>query len=836
MTSKIILKKSSVASKVPVVGDLEFGELALNYTDGKLWYKTATNTIAQLNAGGSTFTGGTVSGATFITDSTSSTTSGTGALKVTGGVGIVENLNVGGLINKLTITPPTTSATLTIFDGKTISFPQSLAFPSTTGTTSSTLTTNGSGALSWVDQTISSIFKPIDFNTPHGMHWWPGPSNGSATPSSIPLYYTSIAYNIATAGTTTYPGTHPSNTFTSAASTFTLAGLSDVTTSLNYKRGNTVNGGFVFQSTSSFPSGSGTTMFTGLTDSNGVWFGSTITAPIICVGIGWFAADNPLNVFRVIVGNGTTVTTSTITRYSGATRLSPFYKVYISCPPGSTTARLDVIDYGLTGIPEGYKILENYTLDLSSIAAGTGMFPGTAIGTVSTTAATTATVYGLSCITSPDADTFRESTVNITGNAATATKLANSVTINGTAFDGSANITVSGGGGSPGGADKQVQFNNAGVFAGSSGLTYNVTTNLTSLGGTDPGLNITGITEEHNTPEAGTLIIYAKSIAGRMLPKWIGPSGFDTPFQAIIAQNKIAWWNPPGNANTVPGIIGMSAVTAIGTATARNVAATNIFTRAKRLGYNSAATAGAAGGHFSPAAGIQYTIGTGTGLGGFYYVCRFGSADTQANAISFVGLSSTAVTPVVTASPATFTNAIGIGCATADTNYSIYYGGSAAQTPIALGVGFPAKTNSTDLIELILFAASNVNNAVGWRVTNLSKSASFTAAISGTTLTTSLVTKGTVGIGQTILGGAIAANTKITAGSGTSWTVSVSQTVSATLVEATMVETGTLTAATPGTQLPASTTFMGHRAYRSNNATAGAVLIDVVSIYIEVDT
>ena len=34
--AKIILKKSNVASKVPVAGDLDFGELALNYTDGKI--------------------------------------------------------------------------------------------------------------------------------------------------------------------------------------------------------------------------------------------------------------------------------------------------------------------------------------------------------------------------------------------------------------------------------------------------------------------------------------------------------------------------------------------------------------------------------------------------------------------------------------------------------------------------------------------------------------------------------------------------------------------------------------------------------------------------------
>lgn len=39
------LKKSSVAGKVPLVGDLSYGELAINYEDGYLYYKDASNNI-----------------------------------------------------------------------------------------------------------------------------------------------------------------------------------------------------------------------------------------------------------------------------------------------------------------------------------------------------------------------------------------------------------------------------------------------------------------------------------------------------------------------------------------------------------------------------------------------------------------------------------------------------------------------------------------------------------------------------------------------------------------------------------------------------------------------
>jgi len=45
MSTAIKLKKSSVSSKVPLTTDLEYGELAINYADGKLYYKTSSDSI-----------------------------------------------------------------------------------------------------------------------------------------------------------------------------------------------------------------------------------------------------------------------------------------------------------------------------------------------------------------------------------------------------------------------------------------------------------------------------------------------------------------------------------------------------------------------------------------------------------------------------------------------------------------------------------------------------------------------------------------------------------------------------------------------------------------------
>lgn len=88
-------------------------------------------------------------GQLWIKTGTSSTSTTTGSLRITGGAGISENLNVGGTINKITLTTPATGATFTIADTKTVVFNRSLTFPNSEGSAGGVLTTDGSGNLSW---------------------------------------------------------------------------------------------------------------------------------------------------------------------------------------------------------------------------------------------------------------------------------------------------------------------------------------------------------------------------------------------------------------------------------------------------------------------------------------------------------------------------------------------------------------------------------------------------------------------------------------------------------------------------------------------------------------
>jgi hypothetical protein len=88
MSNKIILKKSSVVSKVPTAQDLEYGEVAINYADGKLYYKDNNNQIQSFvagpGAGGSYFSTISVAGQNLVVAEVTSDT-----LTLIAGQGIV---------------------------------------------------------------------------------------------------------------------------------------------------------------------------------------------------------------------------------------------------------------------------------------------------------------------------------------------------------------------------------------------------------------------------------------------------------------------------------------------------------------------------------------------------------------------------------------------------------------------------------------------------------------------------------------------------------------------------------------------------------------------------
>jgi hypothetical protein len=222
-------------------------------------------------------------------------------------------------------------------------------------------------------------------------------------------------------------------------------------------------------------------------------------------------------------------------------------------------------------------------------------------------------------------------------------------------------------------------------------------------------------------PAAGNLRIYAKDIAGRIFPKWIGPSGVDTPFQANLGFNRVSMIMPAGGT-TLTTFVGGFGTTFTNTGTAANPtpATTNLMTSTRRATFSTGATAGTVASHRQSV--LQVWRGNAAGKGGFFYTIRFATDTLASGNRAFVGMSDSVAAPT-NVDPTTNTTPGKIGMAinasTGNWNFVNNVTG-AAPTVTGLGASFPV--NTTDLYELILYSAPN-SSSIGWRVTNLSTGA-----------------------------------------------------------------------------------------------------------------
>ena len=343
--------------------------------------------------------------------------------------------------------------------------------------------------------------------------------------------------------------------------------------------------------------------------------------------------------------------------------------------------------------------------------------------------------------------------------------------------------TVSGGGGSGTVTSITAGTGLTGGAITTSGTINIDTTVVPQLGATNntftgtqtaPTIILSGGTTDPTAPTGTALNVYSKTLGGKPFLFTEASGSRIALIQNSLFQKNIGLFTPGFGSTTLPPLIGSGAYTQPTTAatlTARTAAATNAFTKTKRIGFVTNTTTGRFAGVYL--AGAQWTMGDGSANGGFYFAFRFGISDATlvASPRMFLGLSSSVSTPT-NVEPSTLTNVIGVGMGSADTNLKIFYGGSAAQTAIDLGTNFPVTTATGQGYEVIFSNAYTANNSVSYQITNLN---------TGT------------------------------------------------------IATGTLTAATPGTQLPASTTYLGHQLWRTNNATAAAVGLDLGYVYCEGD-
>jgi hypothetical protein len=132
MSTVIKLKRSESANAVPLAGDLVVGEVAANLVDKKIYAKDSTGNVVLLATASDTLQnitsrGATSSAAIELTNTTSSTSTTTGALKVAGGVGVAGKLSAGS-----------------------ISVNNAYTLPSSDGTANQVISTDGAGNLTFI--------------------------------------------------------------------------------------------------------------------------------------------------------------------------------------------------------------------------------------------------------------------------------------------------------------------------------------------------------------------------------------------------------------------------------------------------------------------------------------------------------------------------------------------------------------------------------------------------------------------------------------------------------------------------------------------------------------
>lgn len=272
------------------------------------------------------------------------------------------------------------------------------------------------------------------------------------------------------------------------------------------------------------------------------------------------------------------------------------------------------------------------------------------------------------------------------------------------------------------------------------------------------------------TPSADQITLYAEKQGGRTLPAFKGDTGMRNILQNSFAYTSTGIWNAAPGTSTVPGIVGFPVLTAVGTATSRPMAVTNVRTRMRRIGYVSAATAAA----FAAVRSTVHICSVGVGdaiQGGFHYTMRFNVSDaaTVSGARMFNGLMTSVAAPT-NVEPNTLIQCIGVAQLSTDaTQWYLIHGGTST-TSVALGTALGAPTDINTVWDMTLFSPPDILGICEYELKNL-------------------------GTGKKA--------------------------------------SGIITPASQGVQLPNKDTLLAMQCWRTNNATAAAVAFDINYIYVE---
>lgn len=205
---------------------------------------------------------------------------------------------------------------------------------------------------------------------------------------------------------------------------------------------------------------------------------------------------------------------------------------------------------------------------------------------------------------------------------------------------------------------------------------------------------------------------YVTEYSGVQDRAWIDENGQVWERMASEASAKWAKWSAAGNGTAVSTWAINNSES--GTPTTVNIASTNLFTSMRRLQYKTAASSASVAG--TRHNNLSFWRGNASGLGGFYFVCRFGfSVANTTNKQAFIGFRNSSSAIAGNTNPSSLTNCIYFGIDATQTTLRFGHNdGSGTATTSDLGANFPTNTNSADMYEVRMFAAPNAGTVYYW--------------------------------------------------------------------------------------------------------------------------
>ncbi|MBL9046613.1 MAG: DUF2793 domain-containing protein [Tabrizicola sp.] len=292
------------------------------------------------------------------------------------------------------------------------------------------------------------------------------------------------------------------------------------------------------------------------------------------------------------------------------------------------------------------------------------------------------------------------------------------------------NAAGGGGGATPGGTTGEVQYNNAGAFAGAADVEIE--------GGQ---LRLPYVTTPA-TPAASGLKLYGIDF-GSGAPAFLLPSGKVKLIQSDLGDFNVSRYAAVPGSNSFAGEHSLN-LTPFGTATAAAAAITDLHRMMPRCDVlvTTASTTAIAGWRVNGSNSRFLRVGKDANApGGFLVRQMWGPATGVATATlrGFCGLADWTAAPT-DVEPSSRTNVIGMGWDAADANIQFMHNdGSGTATKIDLGASFPVPTaDRANVYELQLYSPNDLSQSVSYRVIRYNTTDKTIAAEATGTVTTNL--------------------------------------------------------------------------------------------------